>query len=119
MKTKAIMLAAEHARLYGICDETAYRNRLIKLEFEQLKIDCPGEIVETLIQRLAGKKWNGIFLSFETIREICYPKGEQKKSIELAIQLATDEVENNNANSQIAIGVKKKRRTSARPRRNN
>ncbi len=113
MKTKAIMLAAEHARLYGICDETAYRNRLIKLEFEQLKIDCPGEIVETLIQRLAEKKWNGIFLSPGRIREICYPEGEQKKSIELAIQLATDEI-TINPTSTIQHQPSKKRRTYAR-----
>lgn len=84
------MLAAEHARLYGICDETALRNRLIKIEFEQLKKDCPGEIVERIIQQLAGKKWNGIILSYEQMKSICYPRGEEKEKTELAIQLSTE-----------------------------
>ncbi len=109
-----ITAAAEFARIYGICDETAYRNRVIKLEFEQMKIDCPGEIVESLIERLSQKEWNGIYLSYKQIEKICYPSAAEKDKVELAIQLATE----NNIRARPALSVqhpsKHKRRTYAR-----
>lgn len=75
MKPKALMVAAEHARLYKICDEAALRNRIIQYEFEELKISLPNESVEKIILRLAEK----YFLSSSRIRNICYPDNEEEK----------------------------------------
>lgn len=107
---------AELARRRGICDETAYRNRIIKLEFEQMKIDFTGETCETFIQRLAEKKWNGIILSYAQVEKICFPRGEEKEKVELAIQLATenDECRTQNSEFRIDTKIKKHRRTYAR-----
>ena len=90
IKLLAVEIAAEHARLYNMLDETAYRNNLILLEFERLKKDCPGEIVESLILQLAEKKWNGVISSCKQLEKICYPYGEEKEKARQVITLAME-----------------------------
>lgn len=61
----SIAVAAKHA---GILDKIAYRNKCIRIEFEDMKITCIGETVEELIRKISEKH----HLGFETIREIVY-----------------------------------------------
>ena len=101
IKLIAVKNAAEHARIFGICDETAYRDLQIKIEFEQMKIEHPNSSVEELIKILMQKKWAEQYLAYETIRDICYPRGEKKERVEMAIKLIeeisinTNSLENN------------------------
>lgn len=105
---------AELARKRGILNEVAFRNMIIKLEFEQMKLDFPNEPVDILMQKLADKKRNEQYLSFETIRQICYPKGENKAKMELAIQLVEEIKELPKTDPKMF--VKRERRTYARRR---
>ena len=108
IKLLAVKNAAEHARIYGICDETAYRDLTIKIEFEQMKIDAPNLSVEELIKILMRKKWAEQFLAYETIRDICYPRGEKKEKMEMAIRLA-EEVATSAPQKNITIERKQRR----------
>ena len=116
IKLLAVEIAAEHARLFNMLDETAYRNNLIMLEFEQMKRDCPGEIVESIMQRLAEKKWNGIILSCKQIEKICYPYGPEKEKAQQVITLATEEKKEEHPFDNTQIKKANNRRTYARRR---
>jgi len=56
------------AKSLGILDQTAYRNKCIRIEFEEMKITLPVETVEEIIKKLAEKH----FLGEPTIRDIIY-----------------------------------------------
>lgn len=70
---KEILHSIAHtAKLLGILDNTAYRNKCIRIEFEELKKTCVGETVETIIQKICDK----YHLGSNTIREIVYDADE-------------------------------------------
>ena len=86
MKEEVLHSIASAAKHLGILDHTAYRNKCIRIEFEDMKITHPGETVEALIQKLSEKHC----LGETTLREIIYkpdeiiermPKPKSKKII--------------------------------------
>jgi hypothetical protein len=62
----AVKIAAQ----FGILDQTAHRNNVIRMEFEEMKVRNEGDTVEVIMERLGAKH----FLSFARVREICYPR---------------------------------------------
>lgn len=72
IKQEVIHGVAIAARHLGILDETAYRNKCIRIEFEQMKVSCVGETVEELIKKISEKH----HLGENTLREIIYKQDE-------------------------------------------
>jgi hypothetical protein len=58
---------ASLARLTGMLNEVAYRDKLIKIEFEEMKKDETKQVSD-IIRELADK----YFLSLERTAHICY-----------------------------------------------
>lgn len=65
----SIAVAAKHL---GILDHIAYRNKCIRIEFEDMKITSIGETVEELIKKISEKHHLGEL----TIRDIIYKEDE-------------------------------------------
>lgn len=63
---------ANAAKYLGILDHTAYRNKCIRIEFEEMKIQCAGETVEEIIKKISERH----HLGTETIKEIVYVPDE-------------------------------------------
>lgn len=72
IKQEVIHGVAIAARHLGILDETAYRNKCIRIEFEQMKVSCVGETVEELIKKISEKH----HLGDVTVRDIIYKPDE-------------------------------------------
>jgi hypothetical protein len=91
-----IHYAAKIAEQFGFLDKVAYRNICIKLEFDELINTIPG--VQERIEFLQNK----YYLGYERIKEIVYPRGENK---ELLQQITS---------SSTTIIIQKQRRTEPR-----
>ncbi len=68
MKEEILHSIATAAKHLGILDQTAYRNKCIRLEFEEMKISCVGETVEEIIRKISAKHCLGEL----SIRDIIY-----------------------------------------------
>ena len=76
-------LTAKLADQFGILDKTAYRNLCVRIEFDELINQIPA--VKDRIEYLQNK----YHLGYERIKEIVYPRGEEKQKIEQIVTTTT------------------------------